>query len=173
MKNKTMYFMTVFGVFLVGFLFSLTNPGHALAENARPRLVEIVNLPLSIMGVVSVENLPLDETANNLRTTSPRDNLRDGKGSLNLGSNRELPIPEGVVLTDFVLDYVDGDNCWIGLYSQDNEFFDFLFNLRPSADDTRIEMHFESGISSTAEREIGFFMNSDCQARVFWTGYEN
>jgi hypothetical protein len=173
MDNKTRFLLIVLIVLAVGFMFSFSEIGRAVAKELQ--LVEIVNLPLQIIGAVSVENLPLDETSNSLRTISPENNLRDGSGIIQLSGSlpRKIAIPEGVAMTDaYIVRRTGDDTCWIYFYNIEDDVFDAFFSVYPSVDDPIVELHFESGIRSTSSREIGFFMNADCSASVLWTGYE-
>jgi hypothetical protein len=139
-------------------------------------IVTIGNFPVPVTGAVSVDNLPLDETSDSLRTISAKDYLRDGYGTIALSAfERQLAIPEGVVLTDAMLrrwSISDNDLCQIYLYRIQDAVFSSMFDLYPSAENPLVELHFESGLRSTELREIGFFMNSDCIVDILWTGYE-
>ena len=133
------------------------------------------DIEANVTGNVSVTNLPLDETSNSLLTMSSGDNLRDGGGRIDLSNNRDIAIPEGVAMTDVYIqrDFTsDDDTCWIYFYYIEGGAFHSHLSLFPSADDPLVELHFEGGVRSTASREIGFFMNADCSAQVFWAGYE-
>ena len=180
MSSKIKYFLILLGVFVLGFSFSIFTLGLVSAEPMdramKPLLVEIMNLPLAITGAVNVDNLPLDEASGSLRTVSPEVNLRDGRGTIYFsGSNRSISVPEGVVMTDAWIrrwNSSTDDPCWIYFYNIEDGAFDANMSLFPSSADPTVELHFESGVASTPEREIGFFMNADCTADVFWTGYE-
>jgi hypothetical protein len=178
MGNKTRYLVIALSVFVVGFLFSFSEPGHAVAQGMKPLLVEVTNLPLSITGAVNVENLPLDEASNSLRTISLVDGLRDGNGTISFEGGpweRSLAIPEGVAVTDVVIERVivsDDDECDIWFYELAGGAIGPMIVLRPSVANPIAELHLKSGLLSTGGREVGLFLNSSCRVRVLWTGYE-
>lgn len=61
---------------------------------------------------------------------------------------------------------------WIEIYENEAGAFGPVTILRPSAAQRTVEFHLESGFASTAQSlGRGFFMNSDCQVSIFWTGY--
>jgi hypothetical protein len=183
MGSKTRYFLIVLGVLVAGFTLSLFTSARVSADpvdsNRQPLLVEILNLPLAITGAVSVDNLPVDEASNSLRTTSPAVVLRDGFGQISTkGTVTRVDIPVGTALTDVIIRRVPVGTtpiCHFELsyYSDEDNRDHRLLDLDVSWDDPIVELHFESGISSASDRQIGFSMvYPDCVANIFWTGYE-
>ncbi len=174
MSNKTKFILLVLGVFLAGLLFSFSKPGQVVAD-MKPLLVEVLNLPLPVTGAVNVENLPLDEKSNSLRTIPAADSLRYGQALLVSGERRVL-IPEGVVLTDVLLyrDITSNDDpcpIWVGRFENGSNIY--LFHFMPSAVDPLVELHLESGLLSTASSSVMIYLNANnCNVLGGWTGYE-
>jgi hypothetical protein len=133
--------------------------------------VDVNNFPATqtVAGTVEITNLPLP-------VESSADNLRDGWGQIDLNQpyERLLEVPMGVAMTDAVVErfYGDDDECAVWFYRIEEGGMGPMITLRPSVDNPIVELHFESGLRSTEEREIGFFVNSDCHIYVLWTGYE-
>jgi hypothetical protein len=123
---------------------------------------------------------------------------RDGssiiaKGTGGYTQDAMIAIPEGIVLTDLVLQALDGDDhpCQVNVKTsdqvgQDDELFrlnvplfkdvneEGFFNPLGANDyPSPRELHLESGLLSTASRQIlvALWVN-DCAVRVFWTGYQ-
>ncbi len=176
----------------------------ALAQNAPAQpapagpAVTVINpvsspVPVAVQGPVAVQNLPLAADGSvrttatvpalplaadgSVRTTPGTRVLRDGWDIISFESAfpRSLDVPEGVVLTDFVIELAisfDGQPCFVWFFKIENDAIGPLFTPRVTAASPFAEMHFHSGMRSTAERKLGFFVNANCRVNVLWTGYE-
>lgn len=141
------------------------NVGNLPAVQQVGGTVNVGNLPgtQEVSGAVEVTNLPQGSAPVN-------DN---GSISLESALPRSMVIPDDVVLTDVVIERTsvsDADPCEVWLYKDQDGFRDVMMFFRPSLAQPFKELHLESGFHGGDER--GFFVNSDCRARIFWTGYQ-
>jgi hypothetical protein len=93
-----------------------------------------------------------------------------------LTDNEDLiTIPEGVVLTDILLDRLVGstDNeCDVWIAGIQGTLPSTMFVLRPRSADRFVQVHFEHGLRSVAGDRLGLAMTSLCNVRFLWTGFE-
>lgn len=103
------------------------------------------------------------------RNTTPR----YGYAQQSLTDQRNLDIPNGVVLTDLTIRWLAGSSpCWVYLKEHipwgDGTAFVAIDSLYP-ADGRPTEMHLESGIPS--DGDVGISVNASCTIHTFWSGY--
>ena len=142
--------------------------------------VAVSNLPAvqPVSGSVAISNLPAVQEVTGTVQIGGR-NLVHADGQINLSltwEQRYMTIPANAVVTDIRIErYLSGAaSCEIWLEETSGGFFSPSTMWHLTVDQPVAEMHLQSGYAAgptTVER--GFFMNSDCYARVFWSGYTN
>jgi len=200
--NRLKYILlgaTIMGLLLA--LSSFTGLSATLAGEMRPLLAQIVNtsdnpVPVvqqgstNISGEVTAKqggewNVGISPLANtvNVANLPSATTLRYGHGVIyppNTGYPRFYEIPVGVVVTDVLASGVFCDpTCMFYLYAlPPGDDFSGLNNLTALgvfvAGVESHELHFTSGLRSTNELRIGFYMmQATGQVAITWVGYED
>ncbi|MFN2544171.1 MAG: hypothetical protein ABR600_06315 [Actinomycetota bacterium] len=124
--------------------------------------VQVSNFPAvqSVQGSVEVSNLPSGHA------------LRHGDGVATNNGQTNAVLPNDLVLTDLVVTYLGGNDsiCEAALVEQTGTQNQGVLWFYPGIDNKTEQFHFQSGITRTAD---GWYVgtNSDCNLRVFWSGY--
>ena len=98
---------------------------------------------------------------------------------LDAGERTDLPIPEGVVLTDIVLDGSTNGDCFVLVDNAEHPLQNLFHIPVPVGGvlerDTK-SLHLQSGIRSDGTLVIGVWLNDlgdvRCDGNLFWSGYK-
>ncbi len=184
MKKKLVVFGVISASILTAFMAFAADSKTVTVDNTAANPVpvtgnvSVTNLPAvqPVSGSVTVANLPaVQKVSGSVTVTSPT--LIHADGLISLSSNwneRYMTIPSNAVITDVRIErFLSGpESCEIWIEETAGGFFSPVTMFHLSTTQPVGELHLHSGFApknDTTER--GFFMNADCYARVFWSGY--
>jgi hypothetical protein len=160
---------------------------HVINDESTPVPV-YGDISSSVSGAVDVTSLPtsltdqLDTLIEEVRKlASPAQELIHDATVFHLtaGERRDLAIPEGVVLTDIVLDSSTNGDCVV-LVDNEDQPLQALFHIPVPVggvleSDTK-SLHLQSGIRSDGTLVVGVWLNDlgdvRCSGNLFWSGYK-
>jgi hypothetical protein len=116
--------------------------------------------------------LIVNDSENPVPVLPPTPTLRAEAASIDV--NTRLALPTGVVFTDFVITSADPD-CFlasIGSFPSSINPGPAPLVLRRADGEHTMQLHLTTGIRSTLDAPLFVNVPYNCEASVFWSGYE-